>query len=39
MLEGSGAWKGVNEGGLPLDADDEDELGLAGHVEVAFLLR
>ena len=31
MLEGSGA--------LPLDADDEDELGLAGHVEVAFLLR
>ena len=24
---------------LPLNADDEDELGLARHVEVAILLR
>ena len=31
--------QGKNEGGLPLDADDEDEFGLARHVEVAFLLR
>lgn len=34
-----GQGKGEGKGGLPLDAHNEDELGLAGHVEVAFLLR